>query len=107
MTALQFSCRITQFPCPNLSEKFSLLFRRLRGEATIFSKRNPALPRLTGVNDYDQSRLSSELGLSQGRVPLCIPAALAASIAIWLSLRKTVSDWAEAAEALVGSELAI
>ena len=46
-------------------------------------------------------------GNHYGRVPLCIAAALAASTAIWLSLRKTASDWAEAAEALVGSELAI
>jgi hypothetical protein len=46
-------------------------------------------------------------GNHYGRVPLCIPAALAASTAIWLSLRKTVSDWAEAAEAGVGPELAI
>ena len=46
-------------------------------------------------------------GNHYGRVPLCIAAALAASTVIWLSLRKTVSDWAEAAEALVVSELAI
>ncbi len=48
-----------------------------------------------------------ESGLSQGLDPLCIAAALAASTAIWLSLRKTVSDWAEAAEAGVEPELAI
>ena len=59
------------------------------------------------MSDESGDRLTRTWGNHYGCVPLCIAPARAASTAIWLSLRKTVSDWAEAAEALVGSELAI